>query len=206
MGSAAVDTPGYMQDGKNRLVPVDMVSEIDKTRDGLVRHLVKNALDLQAKMIEYKQQAMGEIDSFVELSAMDYGVVLGGTKGNLTLHSYDMQYKIQVQIQEYFVFDERLKVAKKLIDDCLRDWTQDSRSEVKTIIDDAFQVDQEGRINTKRILSLRRLEIKDANWKKAMDAITDSLQVAGSKRLYRLYKKQPSTDKWLPIPLEMSAL
>lgn len=206
MGNAAADISGYIQDGKGRLVPIDIVSEIDKTRDGMVRHLVKNALDLQAKMVEYKQQSMNEIDSFVELSAMDYGVVLGGTKGNLTLHSYDMKYKIQVQIQEYFVFDERLKVAKTLIDDCLRDWTQGSRSEIKTIITDAFQVDKEGRINIKRILSLRSLDIKDPKWQKAMDAITDSLQVAGSKRLYRLYRKEASTDKWIPITLEMSAL
>ena len=39
------------------------------------------------------------------------------TKGNVTLTSYDGKYKIQRAIAEYLHFDERLQVAKELIDD-----------------------------------------------------------------------------------------
>ena len=196
----------YMSDGQGRLVHVDNVKEIDKTRDGLVRNLVENARKVQKAMSEFKDMAMSEIDAFVDLSAQEYDVKIGGKKGNLTLYSYDMRYKAQVQISEYLVFDERLQVAKKMIDDCLNKWTENSRAEVRTIINDAFAVDQEGRINTRRILSLRRLDIQDALWQKAMTAITDSLQVAGSKSYFRIYNRTGPEGQWQNITLDMAAL
>jgi Protein of unknown function (DUF3164) len=136
---------------------------------------------------------------------MEYDVKFGGKKGNLTLYTYDMKKKVQVQVAENLVFDERLQVAKKMIDECLTNWTEDSRSEVKTIINDAFRVDKEGRINTKQILSLRRLGIKDKLWCKAMDAITDSLQVSSSKQYIRIYE-QTKEGGWKHITLDMAAL
>ena len=196
----------YMEDGQGRLVHVDNVKEIDKTRDGLVLHLVYNARKVQKSMGDFKAMALSEIDAFVDLSAQEYDVEIGGKKGNMTLYSYDMKYKAQIQISEYLVFDERLQVAKKMIDDCLNKWTKDSRAEIKTIINDAFTVDQEGRINTRRILSLRRLDIQDELWQKAMTAITDSLQVAGSKSYFRMYKRTGPESSWQNITLDMAAL
>ncbi|WP_321495609.1 DUF3164 family protein [uncultured Desulfobacter sp.] len=196
----------YMTDSQGRLVHKDNVKEIDKTRDGLVRNVVDNALAVQKEMAKFKDMAMSEIDAFVEMSASDYGVSLGGRKGNLNMFSYDGRYKIQVQVSEYVVPDERLNAAKALIDKLLNSWTQDSRSEVKTIINDAFAVDQEGKFNLRRILGLRRLEIVDPDWKKAMDAISDSLQVIGSKRYMRVYERVGNQDQWRPISLDFAAL
>ena len=206
MNEPAMNMKDYMEDGQGRLVHIDQVKEIDKTRDGLVLHLVQNALELQKKMSAFKERAMSEIDSFVDLSAMEYDVKLGGKKGNLTLYTFDMKYKVQVQISEYLVFDERLQVAKKMIDECLTTWTKGGRSEIKTIINDAFSVDQEGRINTKRILALRRLDIIDPLWLKAMLAISDSLQVTGSKSYMRIYKRIGKDGQWQNITLDMAAL
>lgn len=204
---AAFDIKDYMTDAQGRLVHKDQVSEIDKSRDELVRHIVLNALSVQKYLIEFKENSMSQIDSFVDLSAMEYDVQIGGRKGNITLYSYDGRYKIQVAIAEYLVFDERLQVAKKMIDDCLTHWTEGSRSEVKTIIQDAFSVNQEGKINTRRILALRRLDITDPLWRRAMDAISDSLQVAGSKQYLRIYERvEGARDAWKHISLDMASI
>ena len=37
MTHTAIDPKDYMEDAQGRLVPMDRVKEIDKTRDGLVR-------------------------------------------------------------------------------------------------------------------------------------------------------------------------
>lgn len=203
---SAVDLNEYMMDSQGRLVHKDNVKAIDKTRDGLVRQIVDNALVVQKEMAKFKDVSMSEIDAFVEMSASDYGVSLGGRKGNLNLFSYDGKYKIQVQVAEHVHPDERLNAAKALIDKLLNSWTQGSRSEVKTIINDAFAVDQEGQFNLRRILGLRRLEIADPDWKKAMDAISDSLQVIGSKRYMRVYERVGNQDQWTPISLDFAAL
>lgn len=196
----------YMEDAQGRLVHVEQIKEIDKTRDGLVRHIVQNARTVQKTMMEYKSLAMDEIEAFVDLSAQEYDVKFGGKKGNITLLSFDGKYKVQVQISEYLIFDERLQVAKKMIDECFVTWTEGSRSEVKTIINDAFSVNQEGKINVRRILGLRRLEISDPLWLKAMTAISDSLQVAGSKTYMRVYERIGKEDQWRNISLDFAAI
>ena len=113
--------------------------------------------------------------------------------------------KVQLAISEHLSFDERLQAAKKLIDECLTDWTGDSRDEIKTIVLDAFQVDKEGRINTGRILGLRRLPIDDARWLKAMQAIADSMQVVGSKTYLRIYERV-ADGRYIAIALDLAAL
>ncbi|MBI9092282.1 MAG: DUF3164 family protein [Desulfobacterium sp.] len=205
MAQAAIELKDYMTDPQGRLVPIDLVKEIDKSRDGLVHWLVKNAKDLQERMVTFKKDSMSEVKAFVDLSARDWDVELGGKKGNLTLMSFDARYKVQLQVAEFMVFDEQLKVAKEMIDQCINKWTEGSRSEIKALINDAFQVDKEGRINTKRILSLRRLDIKDELWLRAMDAITSSLKVVGSKEYIRIYERDKN-DQWHPISLDLAAL
>jgi hypothetical protein len=206
MTQKTINRDDYMEDGQGRLVHIDNVEEIDKTRNSLVLGVINKAQVFQEMLKKFKDDTASEISAFVALSAMEYDTKVGGAKGNLTLFSYDTKYKIQVQISEYLTFDERLQVAKSMIDECLNAWTKESRSEIKTIINDAFSVNQEGKINTKRILGLRRLKIDDELWQKAMKAITDSLQVAGSKSYIRMYKRVGQDDSWQNITLDFAAL
>ena len=201
-----LDLADFMEDGLGRLVHIDQVREIDKLRDELVRSLVAKAVELQRQMIDFKILAMDEIEAFVDQSAREYDVQMGGKKGNLTLYTYDMNYMIKIQISEYLVFDERLQVAKKMIDDCLMGWATDSRSEIRTIINDVFSVNQEGKLNTRRILDLRKHDITDPLWQNAMKAISESLGVAGSKSYMRIYKRIEQTRAWQVISLDMAAL
>jgi hypothetical protein len=180
---------GYLKDPQGRLVPVDMIKEIDVARNDLVKEIVAGAEAAAATLQAFKLAAMNDVAAFVELSAEKYDAKLGGVKGNVTLTSYDGEHKIQLAVAEHLVFSEQLQAAKALIDECLHDWTKDSRSEIRVLINDAFQVDKEGNISTNRVLGLRRLDISDAKWQKAMQAISDSLQVAGSKSYLRIYRR-----------------
>ncbi len=198
---------GFKQDQKGRLVPVDLVKPIDMARDDLVVELVEGAKLVKENIARFKAAAMGDIGAFIELSAEKYGVKkLGGNKGNVTLYSFDGRYKIQRAISDYLVFDERLQVAKVLVDECIHTWTEGSSSQIRALIDHAFQVDKEGKVNTSRILGLKRLDIKDAKWREAMQAITDAMQVVGSKTYLRFYERVGASDNYEPISLDMAAL
>jgi hypothetical protein len=197
---------GYMTDSKGRLVPADMVPEVDKTRDELVKSIIRGAVETRGVLHKFKTYVLGEVNAFVELSLEKYGVEWGGNKGNISLLSFDGMYRVQVAISEYLTFDERLQAAKKLIDECITKWTEGSRSELKALINNAFQVDKQGKINTGRILGLRRLEITDPTWEKAMQAISDSLQVVGSKTYIRVYQRQEPDGRWEPVSLDVAAV
>lgn len=180
---------GHRQDAKGRLVPESQIKPIDKCRDELVRELFAKAEALHKGMAAFKLTAFTDIEAFVELSANEYGVNLGGQKGNVTLLSFDGELRVQRAIAESIVFDERLQAAKELIDECLREWTADARPEIALLVQDAFRVDAAGNIRTGSVLALRRLDISDARWRRAMDAIGDAVQVVGSKSYVRFHKR-----------------
>lgn len=196
---------GYMQDAAGRFVPVEQVREIDKARDELVREKVAKVKTMQKALRNLKYELLNDITAFVELSAERYEVKLGGKKGNVTLASYDGAYQIQRQISEHLSFDEGLQAAKALIDECLREWSKGSPGEIRALVDYAFQVDKEGRINSNRILGLRRVDIKDERWQRAMDAISESLQVTGTRAYVRVYERD-AHGNYNAIPLDMAAL
>ncbi len=197
---------GYMQDAKGRLVPISSVKPIDLLREDLVLQLVDQAKALNQALSAFKVTAFGDIAAFVQTSAEQYGAALGGKKGNVTLHSYDGRYKIVRQAQDNIRFDERLQAAQALINECLTEWSQGSRDEIKTLINDAFRVDQEGQVNTGRVLALQRLDIKSEKWSRAMDAIRDSVQVVGSSSYVRVYERIENTDQYRPIALDLASV
>lgn len=196
---------GYMRDARGRLVPLELVKPIDLARDQLVMELVTKARELHKLMADFKGRAMGDVGAFLDLSAERFGVKPGGAKGNLTLFSFDARYKLQVAQADRLVFDERLQAAKVLIDDCIREWAKGSGSEIRLLVQDAFQTDQTGRINTARVLGLRRLEITDPKWKQAMDAIGESLQVVGTKSYIRFYERVGQSDEYRHLALDLGS-
>ncbi|NDP58027.1 MAG: DUF3164 family protein [Oxalobacteraceae bacterium] len=197
---------GYRKDAQGRLVPESMIAPIDITRDELVIELLKKAIATQRILTDFKTSAMRDAEAFTTLSAEQYGVNLGGKKGNVTLHSFDGQFKVQIAVAENIQFDERLQAAKALIDECINVWAQNSRDEIKVLVQDAFQTDKEGKISTGRVLGLRRLNILDAKWQLAMKAIGESVQIVGSKEYIRFYQRQSNTDKYDAISLDIAAV
>jgi len=195
-----------MKNPQGHLVPVELVPEVDQVRDELVAEIIASAKELQAAMTAWKNAVRGDVDAFVDLSAEKYGAKLGGVKGNITLRSYDGLQKVQVAIAEHIYFDERLQAAKALVDECIHKWTEGSRVEIKALVEHAFQTDQAGRINTERILSLTKLEIRDPTWRRAMEAIRDSIQVGGTKAYLRLYERPTPEAAYTQIPLTLAAL
>lgn len=201
------ETPeGYMEDQAGRLVPIDTIKPIDIERDKLVREIVKSAREVNGALTQFKAAIFGDIQAFIDLSAEQYGVMMRGAagKGNITLISFDGRYKVQRAIAEHITFDERLQAAKVLIDGCIADWSKGSRPEIQVLVNSAFQVDKEGNINTGRVLGLRRLDITDVRWQKAMQAIGDAVQVVGSKAYIRVYEKPEGSDEYRPIALDVA--
>ncbi len=197
---------GYMRNAQGHLVPLELVKPIDQERDRLVRELVALAKDLNARLVAGKSKMFGDVAAFVELSSEQYGVKRGGTKGNITLPTYDGAFKLQIATAENVTFDERLQAAKTLIDECINEWAKGSRPEIMVLVQQAFQTDKEGNLNVGRILGLRRLEIADARWQEAMKAISESVQVIGTKQYVRLYERVGDTDRYAPIALDMVAV
>jgi Protein of unknown function (DUF3164). len=196
---------GFLKDAKGHLVPLELVKPIDLARNDLVRELVAKAKVVSDTLAAFKADAFGDIKAFVDMSAEQYNAKLGGKKGNITLMSFDGQFKVVQAAQDNIRFDERLQAARALIDECLTEWTQDARSEVRAIVNEAFRADKQGEISTGRVLALRRMDITDARWQRAMEAIGDAVQVVGSKSYIRVYQRIGESEQYVPIPLDIAS-
>ncbi|EHD21524.1 MULTISPECIES: DUF3164 family protein [Brenneria] len=197
---------GYWVDAKGVLTPEHLIKPIDIARDELVADLIGRALAVNKALAEFKLSGFADIAAFVALSGDEYGVNLGGKKGNVTLYSYDGRYKIQRAMQDRIDFDERLQAAKALIDECLADWVEGARPEVHAIINRAFQSEKSGEVNTGAVLALRRLEIADERWRRAMDAIGEAVQVVGSRSYIRVYERIGDSDQYRAISLDIAGV
>ena len=205
MNTATFDPSQYRTDARGALVPVNSIKPTDLMRDDLIKEIIAKVAPLNAQLAELKRDVINDLRSFIDISANEYGVALGGKKGNVTLTSFDGAYRIQIAMQDTLHFDERLQAAKQLIDECLHEWTQNSGADLKTIVQAAFDVNKEGQINTSRVLGLRRLNIQNEKWLQAMNILSDSIQVQASKEYVRFYQRNKD-GKYELINLDIATL
>ena len=196
----------FMTDAQGRQVPVSMIKKFDLKRNDLVCSIMSRAFAERERLAEFKRQVWEEIQAFVDESAKDSGAKkLGGKKGNITLTSFDGRYKLIVAVNDGILFNEKLQIAKQLIDECIGKWSKNARPELTVLVDDAFNVGKNGLVSTGKVLGLRRLNITDATWRRAMDAITESIQVVSSKTYMRFYERQED-ESYKQIPLDVASL
>ena len=110
---------GFMQDAKGRFVPESMIKPIDLARDQLVKELAQKAKSLRETMKAFAALSFGDVKAFVDMSCEQYGVTIGGKKGNITLQSFDGKLQVKIQVAERITFDEKLQAAKVLVDKCI---------------------------------------------------------------------------------------
>lgn len=198
--------PGYRADSYGRLVPEETIHPLDLLRDDTVRRIIIQASAAQDVLRSFKQQALADIEAFLGIAADQYQVKMGGRRGNLSLVSYDGRHKVIVAVSDSLNFDERLHIAKQLIDECIHEWAKDSNANIKALVEHAFQTDKQGNINTARIFSLMRLKIDDKKWQTAMQALKDSIQITSTSQYLRLYERIEDSDKYRQIALDIAGL
>lgn len=196
---------GTLIDAKGRHCPIDTIKPQLLLEDQTVNEIHRFAEDLSAQISRFKEHTFDDLDAFLDVLRKEYGSNRGGSKGNMEFKSFNGLRKVVVQVQERMNFGPELQIAKELIDECLVDWSEDTRSEIKAIITDAFNVDKAGQVSVERILRLRKFDFDDDRWKRAIQAITDSIRITGSKAYVRFYKRTSATDRWEPIVIALAS-
>ncbi|WP_157154491.1 DUF3164 family protein [Brachyspira murdochii] len=200
------DESKFMKNAQGAFIPIENVKPVDKLRDDLVKNLMYKTKEVQKIIEEHRNICWEDIKAFLEISASEHNVKYGGEKGNITLLSYDGKYKVVIANQDYISFNEKLQIAKDLIDECIRKWAKGADKNLLALVNDAFKVDKQGKISTEKILGLRRLEINDFTWNEAMKAITESITVEDSKRYIRFYERRDKDGKYEHISLSPQSL
>jgi hypothetical protein len=195
-----------MRNAANHLVPIDQVREQDLLRDQVAREIAVEAVALNQRLREFKARALGDVADLVRIAGEKYEVNLGGKKGNVQISTYDGQYKVVRQVAERIAFTEELEAAKALINGCIDRWSEGANPHIRALVDRAFRTDTKGQIKTTAVLELLRLEIDDAEWQRAMEAIRDSIQSTGTATYVRVYQRIGDSDQYRAIALDLAAV
>lgn len=196
---------GYMTDAKGRLVPEATVKPQVKLEDQLVRKMMSFAEDLSAQVGRFKGHCYDDVSTFMQLLAEQYGGSKGGAKGNITFTTFDGLMKVQIQVADHLTFGPELQVAKELIDACILDWSEGVGDKIRVLVNHAFQVDREGKVSREAVLALRKVEIDDRRWRDAMQAITDSIRVLGSRQYIRFYRRTTPEAAWQAVTVDLAS-
>lgn len=204
-GCVMVEGNLYRRDPKGALVPNELIKAQDTLEDETVRKVFGYAEELSAQIQRFKVHTFDDVDLLLAILAQDYKDKRGGQKGNVTLTSFDGLLKVQVAMADLISFGPQLQTAKSLVDQCLNEWAADSRPEIRGIIQRAFDIDKEGKVNRTELFSLLRFEIDDERWLSAMKAIRDSMRVIGTKRYVRFYRREKASDAWTAVSIDVAS-
>ncbi|MET3665920.1 DUF3164 family protein [Caulobacter sp. 1776] len=194
----------YMKDHRGALIRIETIKEQDLLRDQLVRDLHEKAEALSKAIADFKAMAFGDVGAFNELLASKYGAAAGGVKGNLTLNSFDGLFRVLVQVQDRVVYGPELQQAKALLDEYLTEKVADSDPILQAMVMDAFAVDKAGQINRGALLRLRKYNVEDPRWVRAMQAIVDAEQPDGTAEYIRFHKRSEPKGRWEQVPLDLA--
>lgn len=202
---AQKDNQGNWLDSKGRPVPEEYIRPEDKRRDKLVEGILKRVSKLSAKLESEKTEIVDAIEKYLKELAKD-NKVREGWKGNILLYNFSQNLCIERRIDETVSFDERLQLVKTTIDKWISQKLKDTDPTLSKVIAQAFSVDKQGRINTAMLLKLKRIDIQDAEWKKAMQLLDDSIFVKSSKMALRFRSKDLSVPEggWVEVSLNFN--
>lgn len=196
----------YVSKGKGELIALSAIKPEHIEEDELVRRLTDKAVKINETLAKFRGEVFDEVVAYRDLLAEKYGVKRRGSKGNITLTTVDTSLRLTIQVSDTLAFGPELEIAKEIIDGCIRRWAEGSNDNIRALIDQAFQVDKAGKLNTDRILALRRLKIVDdtGEWEKAMTVISDAVRIMSSKEHARFYAVDKNTGVQDRIALDLA--
>ena len=205
LGTVEIDGQVFWRDAQGRLTPESLVRPQDQLQDETVRKILGHAVELSAQIARFRGHSADDLSAYDGLLEAEYGGhARRSVKGNRTYLSYDGCLKVQVQISETVDFGPELQVARDLVDECLAEWSEGSRDEIRAIVGHAFQVDKKGEISRTAIYGLLRLEIDDGRWRVAMTALRDAMRVVGSRSYLRCYRRDAPDGQWQPVTIDLA--
>jgi len=196
---------GDWLDPQGNAIPPKYLKALDKKRDVVVTRCINKVRSLEKRMLQVKQDLFNELAKYEGHVAEKYDVK-AATGGNLTLTSFSGDVQVQRTIQQNKTFNELLGTAKSLIDECLVKWSEGADPKVVAVIDQAFNVNQSGKVNHQAILGLRKLSFRNKEWNRAMDILNEAYVVTTSATYIRVLERDDESGKFKNINLNFSNL
>ena len=204
-GIIIADGNQYMADGKGGLRAVENIPAMKKLQDEQVRKVFGFAFALADQIGRFKGHVYEDLGALDALMMQDYGLKIGGVKGNRTYSSFDGLMKIEVRIQDRIAYGPEMQVAKALFDKVLNRRSADADPLIRSIITSAFDTDKEGQINRSNVFVLLNVKDDDQEFQQGQKAIRDAMHVIGSKSYLRFQFRDAYDAAWQTLTIDLAS-
>lgn len=198
----------HLVNAKGHQVPIHLVEDTDRLIDEQVREIHAHAETLMNQIARFRGHTHDDIQSLMELLGEKYGVtprgMREGGRGNVSFKSYDGLVKVEISVQDYVEYGPELQIAKKLVDQYITEVSETVPDEAKVLLNHAFEVDKEGKVNREALYALRRLKIEHPTWARAMKAITDSQRIASTREFVRISTRPNARTGFKSLPINLA--
>lgn len=195
---------GFLKNNRGDLVRIENVKEIHLLQDQVATDLAKDAQAIFMALAKFKRQALDDIRDLIKIAGEKHDVKLGGEKGNITIPSYDGRYKIQRAFADRITFGIEIEAAKDLFLNYLNDVADNLDGDARVLVESAFKTTRNNQLRTSELLRLLSYDIKHPDWVKACEALRESMVVDGQTVYIRVYERINDSDKYRPIPLNIT--
>ncbi|EBA16385.1 hypothetical protein RSK20926_21709 [Roseobacter sp. SK209-2-6] len=198
----------YMMDARGDLKPVEAVKSQYRLQyrleDELVRREFGYALALSSQIKRFKGHCYENLGQFDALLAQEYSAQKGGMRGNKTYSTFDGLMQVKIRVQDRIAFGPEIFAAKALFDECLNEWSEDTRAELRSFVANAFDTDKAGTINRSHVFILLNTESDDERWQNGQRAIKYAIRVIGSASYIQFQNRESTEDKFEPVTIDLA--
>lgn len=201
-----VPKDGYVVIGDGEEKRADKLTEYEREREALLQPIARRAIEAYLTLSELAADWNAAFDTIEELNTPRKSKrIREGKKPNLSLFLLDRSVKLQRTQADIIRYQEdRLLEAKKLVDECVAEWSANSNQNLVKLVELAFKKGRRG-YSRSAMLTLRSMESDDPRWLRAM-AIIREAEILDGAASYLLASVRDEKGEYIPIPLDMAAV
>ncbi|MFN3973434.1 MAG: DUF3164 family protein [Gemmobacter sp.] len=204
-GIVTIDGVPHMRTSRGDLRARSLFKPADLLKDEQVRKIVGFAVALSEQISRFKAHTFADVGAIMALLAQDYGVEMGGPKGNVSLTTVDGLMRVSVKVHDHFDYGPELQIAKSLLDKCLTAWSEGAHPALQALVQRAFNVDKTGQINRRDLFMLLEIDLpEDRDFCAAQKAIRDAVHVVGSKAYIQIEMRPDHQAGWNRVSIDLA--
>ncbi len=203
-GTVEIEGVPHLPGAKGIKIPVENFRAQDLLLHELVYQLTDYALDLSAEIARFNGHSRADLGQFDALLAQEYGVTRDPEfKGNRTYTSADGKRQVKIALNDRVTYGPELQAAKQLLDEMIQENAAGAGPVLMPLVNLAFRLDKEGKVDPDLLRAIRRLEVPDPRWANICRAIDDAERVIGTTSYVRFYQRE-GDGKFELIPLDIA--
>lgn len=157
-----------------------------------------------AKLAEIKKFCLSEFRAHREMMFNDHGKSVGGKDGGFSVKSACGKFLVRMTVAKHMTMGPEVEIAKQYFDECLDEWTANGAPEIREIVESAWQVNKEGKVNARRILELRKYKFTDPKWIKALELVEEAICNDSSTTYINFYHVDTERHIETRLPLDFA--